>query len=251
MKTGIQYFFHSLLFFTRIPVGRFVVIDEKTLIGSRIFLPLVGVVVGGLAVLVFMTFLIYVSKVIAVLSALTFLILITGAFHEDALADSVDAFGGGSTPKDILTIMRDSRIGTYGTLALIISFAYKLFLLSTINVSIVPQLIFFSQIASRFAALPLMWKLSYVRHDSLFEKSFQTYKHTISGIGILLAFIFTISIGWLLFGQRVLELMAGVIVVIILSGIYYYKRLGGATGDCFGATINLSEMCIYFFGLFL
>jgi adenosylcobinamide-GDP ribazoletransferase len=225
--------------------------DEKTLIASRIMLPFVGLVVGSLAAILFIFISPYLPLSVSILIVMVFLILITGAFHEDALADTADGFGGGSTPEQIITIMKDSRVGTYGALALIISFGLSFSLLSEISNSVLPKIILFSQVAGRFGGLFLMWRLPYVRHDSRFEKAFETYRATISSFKIFLAFLFTLVVGFFLFKEQVFLMLLGIFIIAYLSELYFQKKIGGATGDTFGATIKLGEIFIYFCGIFM
>lgn len=248
---AINEFLHCVWFFTRIPVGSIVNIDGKTLVSSRVFLPLVGFVIGILASLVFLLMSYFFPTSVALLLTMIAMILLTGAFHEDAFADSVDGFGGGDTPGKIIKIMKDSRIGTYGTVALVFALALKFNLLLHTPFAILPKIILFAQIASRFAPLPLMSAIPYVRHDSLFEKNFETHRYTIAWKNLLLPFLFTQGAGFLLFGTVSFLIMLAVFTMTLINGWYYTKRLGGATGDCFGATVLLSELLIYFFGFFV
>lgn len=247
MKRTILLVLHSIWFFTRIPVP-LKKINNEVLIESRIFLPLVGAIVGMGAVLLFVTSINFLPKSVAILLVMTFLVLITGAFHEDGLADAADAFGATGDKKRILEIIKDSRIGTYGALALIIAFAAKFFLLYETPVSVLPALIFFGQVAGRFSALPIMITLPYVRHDSTFESAVTHYVHTINRVKVISVGILTSLVGWFLFGSISLVMMLAVLCVSALSGWYYKRKLGGATGDCYGATIELSQITVYFFG---
>jgi adenosylcobinamide-GDP ribazoletransferase len=247
----VEYFLCSLVFFTRIPVGRVVHVSEESLIASRIMLPVVGIVVGGIASIGFSIGSEFLPKEITVLLVVAMLILLTGAFHEDALADSVDGFGGGVNKKEIITIMKDSTNGTYGNLSLILSvFSVYLFLLHISDKNFISVLIV-SAAMSRFVALPLMWRLPYVRHDSLFEKAFETHRSAISGYRVFLAGVFTLFVGWVLLGAVSAMLFACALLACLITGWYYQNRLGGATGDCFGATIKLAEIVILFVAVVL
>jgi adenosylcobinamide-GDP ribazoletransferase len=246
IHTPLQYVLHALFFFTRIPVGKYMVIDEKILINARILLPLIGLLLGGLSAGVFFISLFFVGKSVAILLSLLVAVLLTGGFHEDALADSVDAFGaGGHSSKDIITIMKDSRIGTYGTLALIFSFALSFYSLDVLPLFVVPAVIIFAHVASRFSAVPLMYWLSYVRHDSAFEKATKKHEKDMHVISVGLAFLFVVILALLLFGYASIWFLLVTLGVTGITGKYYLKRLGGVTGDCFGATIKIAEICIY------
>lgn len=246
IAVSVQYILHALFFFTRIPVGKYMVIDEKILIASRILLPFIGLLIGGISAGVFFIALFFFGKSLAILLSMLAAVLLTGAFHEDALADSVDAFGaGGHSSKDIITIMKDSRIGTYGTLALIFSFALTFFTLDALPLFLIPAIIIFAHVASRFSAVPLMYWLSYVRHDSVFEKATKKHEKDMHMMGVGVAFLFVIILALFLFGFESIWFIGTIVAVSFVTGRYYQKRLGGVTGDCFGATIKIAEVCCY------
>lgn len=242
MKKFLSYLLHALFFFTRIPVGLFMRLDEKTLIASRVMLPLVGLILGVLLAALYLILLHIFPSALVMIFLLLALVLLTGGFHEDALADSVDGFGGSHSGKDIITIMKDSRVGTFGSLALIFSFLIAYVSLVEIPSANLPFVLIVAITASRFSALPLMWRLPYVRHGSTLEKLFKTQKNSITGMGMLLAGLFTLLVSFLLLQKVGIMLFVAVCVVSVVTGWYYQKRLGGATGDCFGATIKLSEL---------
>src|SRR5580704_12617238 len=120
----------ALQFLTRVPVGSFPY-DPEALSRAVLWFPLVGGFVGAAAAGVHWAVARAVSAPIAALATLIFLVLITGAFHEDGLADTADGLGGGWNRQQSLEIMRDSRIGTYGAIALILSLFARWLLLGS------------------------------------------------------------------------------------------------------------------------
>ena len=117
-RRELEYFFGALRFFTRLPVPAWVGHSPAALNHSARYFPLVGLVVGLLGALVFAFASFFLPKTLAVLLAMAATLLATGAFHEDGWADMVDGFGGGWTRERTLEIMKDSSIGSYGTIAL-------------------------------------------------------------------------------------------------------------------------------------
>src|SRR6185436_15087756 len=115
----IRRFFIALQFLTRLPVPRSFNSSETDIGKAAAFFPLVGVIVGGGAALAFVLLQRVLPVSTSVLCAIALAAFVTSGFHEDGLADTFDGFGGGWTKDRILEIMRDSRIGTYGALALI------------------------------------------------------------------------------------------------------------------------------------
>lgn len=251
MKTFFSYLLHALFFFTRIPVGLFMTLDEKTLVASRVMLPLVGFILGIILVLAYFVLIQMFSYPFVIALLLLLLILLTGGFHEDALADTVDGFGGSHSGKDIITIMKDSRVGTYGSLALIFSVLLAYTALVQVPNAMLSKLLVVILTLSRFSAVPLMWRLPYVRHDSRLEKVFKTQTNSITTIGLLGAGIFSVVISYLFLGGVGLLFFFVICLVAFITGRYYLQHLGGATGDCFGATIKLSELACYIAAAFL
>src|SRR5689334_21574812 len=127
-----RHFFVALQFLTRVPVPSLPNSAPSDLGKATAFFPLVGVIVGAGAAMVFVLLERVLPVPAAVLCAIAFAAFITGGFHEDGLADTFDGFGGGWTKDRVLEIMRDSRIGTYGALALVFSVLGKLTLLSSL-----------------------------------------------------------------------------------------------------------------------
>src|ERR1700733_12611403 len=121
----LRYFFTALGYFTRVPVPRWVGYEPHYLDAAARYFPLVGVLIGGLSALVYLAALHVFPAGVAVLLSMAATLLVTGAFHEDGLADCADAFGGAYNREDVLRIMHDSRIGAFGAIALIVVLALK------------------------------------------------------------------------------------------------------------------------------
>ncbi|MFM9835282.1 MAG: adenosylcobinamide-GDP ribazoletransferase, partial [Methylophilaceae bacterium] len=118
MRNEWRYFLLAIGFFTRIPVPSFADFHEAELNHSGKYFTLVGIIVGLVGAIAYYIFSMVFPTSIALLISMASTIYLTGAFHEDGLADSADGLGGGWQREQILTIMQDSRIGTYGAVAL-------------------------------------------------------------------------------------------------------------------------------------
>ena len=129
------------------------------------FFPLVGVIVGGAAALVFVGLQKILPLSAAVLCAVIVAAFLTNGFHEDGLADSFDGFGGGWTKDRVLEIMRDSRIGAYGTLALIFLIFGKVTFLSALPPGQIWRWVIVGHTAARWTTLPLCVWLPYARSE--------------------------------------------------------------------------------------
>ena len=118
-------------FLTRIPMPS-IAFEVDSLSRAIKFFPLVGLVVGSGAVLLQRLLISHLGRPLVALIVLTYLVLITGCFHEDGLADTADGFGGGWTKDQILLILKDSRIGSYGATALTLSLLARYLLLASL-----------------------------------------------------------------------------------------------------------------------
>src|ERR1051326_3294531 len=161
----IRRFFIAIQFLTRLPIARTLSSSETDIGKAAAFFPLVGVIVGGGAALVFLGLQRILPLPTSVFCTIVFAAFITNGFHEDGLADSFDGFGGGWTKDRVLEIMRDSRIGTYGTLALIFVILGKLTFLSLLPPGQIWRWLIVAHTAARWTTLPLCACLPYARAE--------------------------------------------------------------------------------------
>jgi adenosylcobinamide-GDP ribazoletransferase len=166
--------------------------------------------------------------------------ILTGALHEDGLADVADGFGGGRNLDSKLEIMRDSRLGTYGAMILLVSFAAKLSALAAIpDGYVVPSLIAAHALAR--GVLPVMsMNLPYARKDGLARNAGQPDAATSAMAGGLALVIALLSLSWT--NALYAALAAG------LSGLCMarlaMRQIGGQTGDVLGGAEQVSETAI-------
>lgn len=235
----LKLFFLALGYFTRLATPKDQ--DYTRLPQASIYLPLIGWLVGGITGLCFYWADFLWAQTTAVILALICGIILTGAFHEDGFADVCDGFGGGYDKQRILEIMRDSQIGAYGALGLLLLMSLKISLLSTLPATSVPLLLLAGHSISRFQPLLLMRRYDYARSDNS-KGSAAVFK---PGIQDLL-FAGTIALLPLLFLPPVYCLA---IPVILLAnwrlGRYFYRHIGGYTGDCLGTSQQVAEIVFY------
>jgi adenosylcobinamide-GDP ribazoletransferase len=237
----IRRFFIAVQFLTRLPVPRSRNNAESELGKAAAFFPLVGLIVGVEAALVFVLLQHLLPVPASVLCALAFAAFITNGFHEDGLADTFDGFGGGWTRDRVLEIMRDSRIGTYGTLALIFVVLGKLNFLSVLPQSQIWRWLIVAHTAARWTILPLCVWLPYARAEGqgkLVAKQVGALEIVTGTATLLVAFL-------LLPWHAALATLFVTSFVTLLSGLYFRARLQGITGDCLGATNQLAELGLY------
>ncbi|MES2731443.1 MAG: adenosylcobinamide-GDP ribazoletransferase [Bacteroidota bacterium] len=247
MKKEISLFLTAVMFFTRLPVPRSLGYSESLLNQSSRYFPLVGTVVGAAAALVFWLAAFVFPLPIAVLLSMLTSILITGGFHEDGLADVCDGFGGGWTTERILEIMKDSRIGAFGAIGLMMVLLLKYASLAALPVPLLPGLLIAGHAASRWVAITFLYSHAYVR-DVGKSKPVATQMS-------LANLIFASVIGLL---PLVFFMNAWVFLLLIplglvkwLLGRYFKRWIGGYTGDCLGATQQVLEVVFYLSAIIL
>jgi adenosylcobinamide-GDP ribazoletransferase len=204
--------------------------------------------VGGLASLGYKLLIPHLGRSLCALIVLLITVLITGGLHEDGLADCADAFGGGWTREDRLRIMKDSRIGSFGAIALILSFGLRGVLLTTIPANQVLNYLISAQVLSRWTSLPLGAILPSAR-GSDGQGSRLAGRISLTGAGI--GTVITAVILWYFLRVSAWQPALAVALVTVASGMYYRRRLGGITGDCMGATIQISEVAVYLCGAWM
>jgi len=158
-------FFTAVMFFTRIPYPKWMEYSEVRLNKSAMYFPLVGCLVGATAAFIFFLGLFIFPKSVALLLSMIASVILTGAFHEDGWADVCDGFGGGWNKQDILRIMKDSRIGVYGTIGLIVILALKFVTLYEMEIELVPWALIAGHSMSRFVSTSFLYTHSYVREN--------------------------------------------------------------------------------------
>lgn len=172
MKKQILLLLTALSFYTRCPVPAFVHRDNAHLLPAAIrYLPVVGWITGLIAGLVYIGAAYLFGLPVALILSTSATILFTGAFHEDGFADVCDGFGGGYTKERILEIMKDSRLGTYGVVGLVLAAGLKfaalqqLFSAPAKPFSALDIMLFFivAHTLSRFSAITLVFNYNYAR----------------------------------------------------------------------------------------
>ncbi|WEK36464.1 MAG: adenosylcobinamide-GDP ribazoletransferase [Candidatus Pseudobacter hemicellulosilyticus] len=259
MKKEIRIFFTAMMFLTRLPVPHYTDHSQEYLERSAKYFPLIGWIVAAISGLTFLVFNKYISEDIAILASIIAGILTTGAFHEDGFADCCDAFGGGWNKEQILRIMKDSRLGTFGVIGLISVLAAKFLLLRELpkfspdlaNPTANPFLLYKDFLVLLIAAhgvSRLMGVLTIRFFDYVSDPEGSKSKPITShkpGPGVLLvatAFAF-IPFYWL--GWPFLLAVLPVLLVGWNLARYFKRWIGGYTGDCLGAMQQVSELVFY------
>lgn len=236
-------FLAAVRFFTRIPVSDRIPHTAGSLNHSARYFPAVGLLVGTVSAIAFSIAALALPTQVAILIAMVSSIYLTGAFHEDGLSDMTDGLGGGWDKMRILEIMKDSRVGSYGVIAITMALLGKFVLLDSFDPLWVPFLLIAAHAFSRYCAVLVMSGLSYVREDTL-SKS-KPLATTLTKKALWVASAFGLLPLLLLPATAALTGAAAGLLTTIWLGRKLQKWLGGYTGDCLGATQQLSELAFY------
>jgi len=216
-------------------------LDHRRLPEAIVYLPLVGWLVGGISALSFYLALWIWPQTTALVLAIIVGILTTGALHEDGFADVCDGFGGGWGKQRILEIMKDSHIGVYGVLGLLLLMLLKFTALNNLPAIALPTLLIAGHSVSRLAPLLLMHKLDYARDDQS-KSAAAIYRPNrqqlaVAGCCALLPI--------LLLPPLCVSAIIPVLLSTVFLGKYFYRHIGGYTGDCLGASQQVAEVIFY------
>jgi adenosylcobinamide-GDP ribazoletransferase len=232
----------ALQFFTRIPVPAWVGYSDAQLNAAARHFPLVGALVGAICAAVYGVASLIFPVSVGVLLGLAAGVWLTGAFHEDGLADTCDGLGGGQTRDRALEIMKDSRIGSYAAVGLVLVLLGKFAALSALPPALIAAAFLAGHAFSRLMALSVMLTQDYVR-DAASARS----KPMAQGIGAR-AFTWAAACAGaplLLLGAPGAAGAGAALLVRVWFGRLLARRLGGYTGDTLGATQQGSELAFY------
>ena len=240
LNRELELFLAALGFFTRIPVPIKADFKEADLNHSARYFPLVGVLIGALAALVYTLVAEVLPKELAIIASMAATIYVTGAFHEDGLTDAIDGLGGGWEKEQVLTIMQDSRIGSFGAVGLFLVLLAKYEALAHTYPALIPVAMIAGHALSRFAAVLVIATQPYVKPQGK-AKPLAT---RLSKAELALAAVFGI-VPLLLLAPKLLVTLLPVVLVWCWFSYKLKKRLGGYTGDCLGAMQQLTELTFY------
>ena len=227
----------AVQFLTRLPVPGWIGHGPGQLDQAMRYLPLVGIGVGLVGAAVLALAGAGLPRPVAALFSVAATLLLTGALHEDGLADTLDGLFGGATREDALRIMRDSRLGTFGVAGLAVALGLKVAALSALPAA-GPALVA-AHAGSRFFVACVLTRLPYARTDGKaapVADGVGTTELAVAGCcGIL---------PMLLLGSRAVPalLLAGGLAWLVAR--WFRRRLGGYTGDGLGAVQQVTELAI-------
>ena len=244
-------FLSAIQFLTRIPVPS-LKYDPDSLLRAVTFFPAVGLLIGSAAALLHLLLSPHFSRLVTALLIVIFLVVITGCFHEDGLADVADGFGGGLNREQVLMILRDSRIGSYGGAALSLSLLARVLLLASLPLADVSRYLIAAHVLCRWTTLGLSYCLPPARNSDNAEAGLGVrIARLTSRKALVVGSLFTVVVTIFLLRSRAAATLLATALVTVLSGLYYRRRIQGVTGDCFGATNQLAEIAVYLTGAWI
>ena len=236
----------ALSFLTRLPIPFVRTLDMPPLAQAMRFFPLAGALIGCISAGVLIgANMLGLPSLLAAVIALSVGTLVTGALHEDGLADVADGFGGGKTREARLEIMRDSRIGTYGTIALVLSYIGRAAIYETLSgAQPLTILALFAGAAafSRALVVDLLWATRPARSDGLSvfagrpSRRSALFSLMTGGIGA------AVAAGFVLSPEISVLAIAAAGIILALMRALCMRQIGGQTGDVCGAVQVLTEL---------
>jgi len=234
----------AFIFFTRLPFWRIADVEKQYYERVVPLWPLVGWLTGGVMALVFIgASACRLPIEVCVMLSLVSRVLITGALHEDGFADFCDGFGGGTDRKRTLEIMKDSHIGTYGVLGLVLYFLLIWSLLTELFSRGMSPLVFpAADAACKYFSSTIIYSLPYARKEEDAKNKLVYTRTPISER--IVGFV----IGLLPMALFLPACWAGLLAVFVCCMVLFWfmrRRIGGYTGDCCGATFIITELIFY------
>ena len=238
----MQYFLIALQFLTIFPVKIKSQIEEKSFGRSLVYFPVVGALIGLIAISISLVFH-FLPYLVNVALILIILIVITGGIHLDGFADTCDGFYGSRSKEKILEIMRDSHIGTMGVIALVCLLLLKFTLLLNLPGGSLWRAVIAMTMFSRWSQVAACCFSRYSREEGK-AKNFIVHagrkEFFIGGLVTVISLILIMKI-------KGLSLFLLSLAVIFLFITYAKRKIGGMTGDTIGATSEIAEVAVIFF----
>jgi len=240
----------AVAFLTRVPVLSRMAFDAKDVGRSARWFPLIGLIIGGALVAALQLFNYVFPPLVTAFLIAAIDALLTGALHLDGLADTADGFGGGRTRQDVLRIMRDHAIGSYGAIALVLVIAIKATALAAlIQRYRAPQFLALMPMLGRWSIVLLSATQPYARSDQEGAPPGGAVSAFVGRVELIVASTIALPAAFVLASWRGLLAALWVLAASGCWGWYCRRRIGGITGDTLGASVEISETLVVLFAL--
>ena len=232
-------FLRALSFLTILPMGQLPLSEEKELARSMVFFPLVGLVIGLLLALGYYLLSFLFSKSLVLWLTIGLLALLTRGLHLDGFADTMDGLGSGGPREKILEVMRDSRIGSFGVISLILLIGAKYFALDQISIPSIPYALILMAVMGRNAMVLVCYRSAYARFSEGLGKPFT---ENLGVREVTFSSLSAFGIALLTMGIKGILVFLGICLFSLVYRFFFIKKLGGVTGDILGAANELTEL---------
>jgi len=232
-------FLQALSFLTIFPVDQLSLSEEKRLARSMAYFPAVGLLLGLLLAVAYFLLSFLFSKSLVLWLTLGFLALLTRGLHLDGFADTVDGFAAGGPKEKILEVMRDSRIGAFGVVGLILLIGAKYLALDQITVESLPYSLMLMTVMGRNSMVWVCYKSPYARSGGGLAKPFA---ENLTTREMVISSASALGIGLLFWRLEGIAVFLGIGVFNLAFRLFFLKKLKGVTGDILGAANELSEL---------
>jgi adenosylcobinamide-GDP ribazoletransferase len=249
MRRELTILLTAVMFYTRIPCPKWIDHDPAYITLATRYFPLIGWIVGSIYAMAIVLLSQIIPVSVSIVLALCIGILLTGAFHEDGFADVCDGFGDGWTKEKILLIMKDSRVGTYGVVGVLMILGIKVLTTyelstNTVDVTSVFLIIVSSHTLSRMMSVVVIRFQRYARDEGDASKA-KPVAAGINDVSFVIALLIAVSPLFLLIIRTQVVWISALVPMLAMT-IYlmrYFKRwIGGYTGDCLGAVQQVNEV---------
>jgi len=235
----VKDFLQALSFLTILPCGKRLPTEEKEMARSMAFFPLVGLVIGLLLAIGYYLFSFILPKSLTLWLTLGLLALLTRGLHLDGFADTIDGLACGGPREKILEVMRDSRIGAFGVISLILLIGAKYLTLDQISTRSIPYSLMLMVVMGRNSMVLVCYRSPYARSGEGLAKPFA------ENLGVremILSFASASGIVLLLMGLKGIVVFLAICLFCLGYRFFFIKKLGGVTGDILGAANELAEL---------
>lgn len=233
-------FLTALAFLTRIPVrGNDGNLDPNDLAKSIIFFPAAGAIIGALNACLYLLLVPVLPQSVLAVFIIAFPIFLSGGIHFDGLLDTCDGLFSGASRDRILEIMRDSRVGSMGVIAGIMNIMMRYSILIALPAALLPFLLIAQSITSRWVMALALYFFPYVRKGGGLGQGFSEGK---TSAYVLLSSLLAVLLVLLINGYSGLIIFLIVGGISLLIAVWVARRIGGLTGDVYGALNEAAEI---------
>jgi adenosylcobinamide-GDP ribazoletransferase len=231
----------AIQFLTIIPLSSTHSFNEEDLGKSMLFFPLVGLFIGGILVCTRIPLSLCLPGGVVDALLIAVLIIITGAMHLDALADTADGIFSGKEKTVKLQIMKDSSVGAMGMVTLFTVLLLKYVTLIAVSVTLKNKALLLMPMMGRWAQVIVSYCSVYAGQSRGLGFPFTTHVHFPL---LLLSAIFSVGVAFYLFSLTGVVIAGAIAVIAVLYSLFFKRLLGGVTGDVLGALTEIAEVIV-------